>query len=323
MNNPLHILVLAGGPSAEREVSLMSGRNVADALAVMGHRVTLADVGPQDLSALQIPGVDVVFPVLHGTWGEDGQLQAILDKRGLSYPGSGPAASALAMDKAAAKTQFRAAGLPTPDWHVFGNAESLGLAAGLPGGLGLPLVVKPIDSGSSVDLTIARDASALDLAVKQVLARHGKCMVEQFVAGRELTVGVLDGRALPPIEIVVHGHEFYDYNAKYFDDNTEYVVEPKLPSSVRAELCRLALSAHRALGCRDFSRADFMLPPGGGLMLLEVNTIPGFTSHSLLPKAAAAAGLDFPRLCQRLVELALARTACDAGPAVRALRQTG
>ena len=301
----LNILVLAGGPSAEREVSLMGGRNVADALSGLGHAVTLADITPDNLSALNTPGVDVVFPVLHGPWGEDGQLQAILDRRGLAYPGSGPAASALAMDKVASKVAFRARGLPTPDWQVLTAVPDQWAGQ-------LPVVVKPIDQGSSVDMAIARDAEKFRGTVRAVCARYGRCMVEQFVAGRELTVGVLDGDALPPIEIIVHGHEFYDYKAKYFDDSTEYLVEPALPPAVRADLMQLALAAHRTLGCRDFSRVDFICPAAGRPMLLEVNTIPGFTSHSLLPKAAAKAGLDFASLCQKLVELAMARRAVDA-----------
>lgn len=296
----LSILVLAGGPSAEREISLMGGKAVAEALERAGHRVTYADIRPEDLSALDTPGIDVVFPVLHGAWGEDGQVQSILEARGLAYVGSGPKASALAMDKAATKAAFRAAGLPTPDWDVWSGAGKV-----WPGRL--PVVVKPVDSGSSVDLTIARDADTLRTAATGVIAKHGRCLVEQFVGGRELTVGVLDGAALPPIEIVVHGREFYDYQAKYFDDATEYRVEPALPAGVRAELCRLALAAHGVLGCRDFSRVDFILPPAGGPTLLEVNTIPGFTSHSLLPKAAARTGLDFASLCDRLANLAAAR----------------
>ncbi|MDD4890383.1 MAG: D-alanine--D-alanine ligase [Phycisphaerae bacterium] len=309
--NRLNILVLAGGPSAEREVSLMGGKSVAESLRRLGHRVTLVDIRPEDLSALDAPGIDVVFPVLHGTWGEDGQLQAILDRRGLAYPGSGPEASALAMDKAASKTAFQAAGLSTPAWQVV-SAWSDAIAA-----TELPAVVKPIDQGSSVDLTIARDPVPLRKAVESVCAAYGRCMIEQFAKGREMTVGVLDQAALPPIEIVVHGHEFYDYQAKYFDDSTEYRVEPPIPAAVRTELQRQSLAAHRALGCRDFSRVDFILQDDGRPAILEVNTIPGFTSHSLLPKAAAHMGLDFGALCQRLVELAMSRSATAKGTGVR------
>ena len=296
----LKITVLHGGPGSERDVSLDGGKAVAAALAGLGHDVELADILPDDLRALDRPGVDVVFPVLHGVWGEDGQLQRLLEQRGLVYPGSGPEASQLAMNKAATKAELAAAGLPTPGWQVLG--EWPGRWDGK-----FPAVVKPVDQGSSVDLTIAKNLDQFRQAVENVCAKYGRCLVEQFIRGRELTVGILDDAALAPIEIVVHGHEYYDYNAKYNDDATEYLVVPKLPGRMSEQLREQALAAHRAIGCRDFSRVDFMLRQDGRPFILEINTIPGFTSHSLLPKAAANAGLDFAALCQRLVDLALRR----------------
>ena len=301
----LNIAVLAGGPSAERDISLMGGRAVADALAGLGHAVTFADVGPDNLAVLDTPGLDVVFPVLHGPWGEDGQIQRILEARGLPYVGSGPAASALAMDKVASKAAFVNANLPTPAWQVWSK---------WPGDYGgpFPVVAKPIDQGSSVDLTIAHTTDELREAVARICQRYGRCMVEEFISGRELTVGVLDGATLPPIEIVVHGHEFYDYQAKYFDDTTEYRMDPVLPAGVRGEMIRLAREAHAALGCRDFSRVDILLREDNGPFILEINTIPGFTGHSLVPKAAAHVGLNFAALCDRLIGMAMARKK-DAG----------
>ncbi|MCG3178182.1 MAG: D-alanine--D-alanine ligase [Phycisphaerae bacterium] len=308
--NPLNITVLHGGPSAEREVSLVSGRAVAEALRGVGHRVSLFDITPDDLSSLDRPDADVVFPVLHGTWGEDGQLQRILEDRGLTYVGSGPEASELAMNKAATKTAFVAAGLPTPGWQVLG--EWPGRWDG-----DFPLVVKPVDEGSSVDLFICRDLEAMRKGVETVCAKHGRCLIEQFIPGRELTVGILEGKSLPPVEIVVSAaHEYYDYQAKYADDGgTRYVVEPDLTRRLRDRMCEIAEGAFEAVGCRDYARIDFRLRPDGRMFLLEVNTIPGFTSHSLLPMAAAASGLDFGALCGRLVELASRRNKrlADAG----------
>ncbi len=304
--DPKRITVLYGGPSAEREVSLQSGRAVAEALGHRGHDITLADITPDDLSALD-NDAEVFFPVTHGTWGEDGQLQQLMEDRGVTYVGSGPEASALAMNKAATKSAFLTEGLPTPGWQVLG--EWPGAWDG-----DLPVVVKPIDQGSTVDLFIPKTADALAEAVKTVCDNYGRCLIEQFIAGRELTVGVLGDRALPPVEIIVGGeHEFYDYQAKYQDDTTQYVANPKLPRGLSDELRELALAAFSTLGCRDYARVDFRLRDDGQPFLLEVNTLPGFTSHSLLPMGAAADGLDFATLCERLIEMALQRSGNEAG----------
>ena len=299
-SNFLDITVLAGGPGAEREVSLNSGRAVADALRRLGHRVELRDISPVDLSALD-RSVDFVFIALHGEFGEDGALQAELDARGLRYSGSGAAASRLAMDKAESKRRFEQAGVPTPPYEVVDRAGLVGL-----GSRGkLPVVVKPLASGSSVDTFIARTPQALTEAATHVVARYGRALVEKYVAGPELTVGVLGDQALPVCEIRTQ-REFYDYQAKYVDDNTQYLFDLDLPSDLLARVQRLSLAAHRALGCRVFSRVDCMVDAASmEPYFLEVNTIPGFTSHSLLPKAAARIGLTFDRLCQRIVELSI------------------
>lgn len=298
----LAITVLSGGISAERDVSLISGRAVAEALESLGHDVMLADISPDDLSALDRP-MDLVFIALHGRFGEDGQLQRLLDERGIRYCGCGPGASSLAMNKVAAKRAFVEAEVPTPRFEVIGEDTRAEALRRWPA----PAVVKPVDEGSSVDCAVAEDADALASLLSRVIEIHGCAMVEQFIAGPELTVGILGDLALPPIQIRTK-HGIYDYNAKYLDDDTEYLFEIDLPTEVLEQIKALSLAAHRALGCRDFSRVDWMVDKATlKPYALEVNTIPGFTSHSLLPKAAARAGLDFATLCQRIVELACQR----------------
>lgn len=303
----LKITVLSGGPSSEREVSLNSGRAVAAALRSVGHDVYLADIGPDDLSALDRP-VDMVFIALHGAFGEDGVLQQILEDRGIRYCGSGPQASALAMDKAAAKARFLAAGVPTPLFETVtrANVEEV-LAQWAP-----PAVVKPLDQGSSVDCVIVHAGEDLAAPIRRELELYGRCLVERFVPGAELTVGVLGEETLPPIQIRPK-REFYDYQAKYLDSDTEYLFNIDLPASVLSEVRELSLRAHQALGCRDFSRVDWIVEESTGRpFVLEVNTIPGFTDHSLLPKAARQAGMSFAELCQRIVELTCQRGAAPA-----------
>ena len=302
----LRITVLAGGAGSEREVSLESGQAVAEALRRCGHQVATADITPNDTSALDRPEVDIVFIALHGTFGEDGQVQRLCEARGVSYVGSGPEASALAMDKDAAKRAFRRASLATPDWVVIEASQAPEERSALAEEPALPCVVKPVNSGSSVDITIARDPASRDEAIERLLGNYGRAMVEAFIPGREVTVGVLGDRPLPVVEIIPR-REFYDYIAKYQDAGTEYVCPAQLRPAVAEHLRAAGLAAHRALGCRDFSRTDFILADDGTAYVLEVNTIPGFTSHSLLPKAAAAAGISFEQLCDRIVQLALER----------------
>ncbi len=296
----LDITVLSGGPSAEREVSLQSGQAVFESLKRLGHRVTLSDIGPDDLSALDREA-DFVFVALHGDFGEDGKVQAELDARGLPYAGSGAVASRLAMDKAAAKTRFREVGIPTPDFAVVNG----GNLAGLGSQLSAPVVVKPLASGSSVDTTIVRTDGELPGVAGAVIDKYGEALVERFVDGPELTVAVLGDQALPVCEIRTK-REFYDYQAKYIDDDTEYLFDLDLPIALLARVQAMGLAAHKGLGCRVFSRVDFMVD--GESMepyVLEVNTIPGFTSHSLVPKAAARVGLSFDELCQWIVQRSL------------------
>ena len=296
----LDITVLAGGPGAEREVSLESGRAVHAALARLGHRTVMCDIGPGDLSALE-RSADFVFIALHGEFGEDGVVQGELDARGCRYSGSGAAASRLAIDKGESKRVFRRAGIATPHFEVVDGTSSGGVAGRFP----LPAVVKPVISGSSVDVSIARTADDLQKAVAAVVERYGTALIERYVQGPELTVGILGDEALPVCEIRTR-RDFYDYQAKYVDDDTEYRFDLDLSSELIDRVRTLSIAAHRALGCAVFSRVDWMvdektLEP----YLLEVNTVPGFTSHSLVPKAAAKTGLGFEQLCQRIVELSL------------------
>ena len=301
---PLHITVLMGGPSAEREVSLKSGQAVADALASLGHAVQCSDISYDDLSALDAEA-DVLFIALHGAFGEDGQLQRILERRGLPFCGSGSEASALAMDKVASKRKFAEVGIPTPRFDV-ATAKRLPQALAC---WSLPVVIKPTDQGSSVGCHIVGDHEALRERSAGLMAEHGSFLIEEFVRGRELTVGILGDQTLPIIEIRPR-REFYDYDAKYIDDDTEYVFDPDVSGELRERVERLSLVAHRALGCRDFSRVDWMIDEcRDEAFALEVNTIPGFTDHSLLPKAAERAGIGFAELCNRIVDLALDRPA--------------
>ncbi|HUU81937.1 MAG TPA: D-alanine--D-alanine ligase [Phycisphaerae bacterium] len=301
----LDLTVLAGGPSAEREVSLQSGAAVTAALVRLGHRVNVRDINPENLSALDVPA-DFVFIALHGAFGEDGQVQDLLARRGIAFCGSDAAASALAMNKAAAKARLVEAGVPTPRYHVFRHPRAR-CAADRLGCWRLPVVIKPVNSGSSVDTYIARDAFAFQSMLERVSGRHGTALIEQYVHGPELTVGIIGDQALPVCQIRTR-REFYDYQAKYIDDDTEYLFDIDLPADLLRRIQDLSVKAHDALGCRDFSRVDWMvdartLEP----YVLEINTIPGFTSHSLLPKAAARVGISFDQLCQRIIELGLAR----------------
>jgi D-alanine-D-alanine ligase len=298
----LDITVLAGGPSAERDVSLESGSAIEGALQRLGHRVARADIDADHLEALERPA-DVVFIALHGTFGEDGQLQAILDARGLRYVGSDAAASALAMNKADSKARFTKEGLPTPKYEVATPANIVDLGNCWP----VPAVIKPVDQGSSVDTFIVRDRAALKAGLDRVVSNHGAALLEPYVQGREFTVGILGTQALPLCEIRTP-REFYDYDAKYIEDSTEYVFDFELDPALGTHLQEMSVRAHNALGCREFSRVDWIVEAGTqSPNLLEINTIPGFTSHSLLPKAAARVDISFDELCQRIVALSMQR----------------
>jgi D-alanine-D-alanine ligase len=297
------VLVLMGGPDAERAVSLDSGACVAKALR-SSRRFRVAEAvidapGAEELRRLaDDAGARVVFPVLHGTWGEGGPLQEALEEAGLAYVGSRPRSARLAMDKLATKTTLRVDGVPTPIARALDERDACDVEP--------PLVLKPIDDGSSVDLRICRTPAEVEQARAVLHDRRGRLMAERYVAGRELTVGIVDDAALPVIEIIP-AVEFYDYEAKYEREDTRYVVDPDLPAETLERCREIALLAFRRLGCRDLARVDFIDAPGGP-WFLELNTMPGFTTHSLLPMAARATGVEMPALCA-----GLARTALDRG----------
>lgn len=295
----LAVTVLLGGPSAEREVSLQSGAAMAAALRRCGHSVRECDIGPHDLSALEHP-CDVVMIGLHGGFGEDGTLQRILEQRGIPFTGSGSRASAIAMNKLASKRAATEIGLRTAvSWHV--RPDDLGVLAPL---LRPPIVIKPVDAGSSVATHVIRaDAARIVPALGDVLERFGEALVEEFIDGQELTVAILDGRALPPVLIRPRAG-FYDYHAKYLAEDTEYLFEA-LPAAVLELAQRQSLALFERIGCRHLARVDWIVDAAGTPWFLEVNTLPGFTSHSLVPKAAARSGVPFDELCERLVRLAL------------------
>jgi D-alanine-D-alanine ligase len=333
-----------GGTSAERDVSLASGVRVAEALRSRGHEVLSVDTAhgilsapdeqallsgkvvktiPPDVQALvrlnaqlpstlrSLPKTDVLFLALHGGQGEDGTLQALLDLTSVPYTGSGHLASALAMDKDLSKHLFRAAGVPTADWRMAPLAGSGkreagggGFAAEVERELRLPVIVKPSKQGSTVGLSIVREIGELWESIEEAAKFDDEVMVEQFIPGRELTVGILGDEALPVGEIIPV-HEIYDYECKY----TAGMAREIFPADLTAEETRtiqdLARRAFRALKLRGYARIDFRMAPDGVFYCLEANTLPGMTALSLIPQAAAAAGISFPELCERIVQLAL------------------
>ncbi len=305
------VAVLLGGISAEREVSLSSGEQVVQALHAGGFDVVPVEVG-RDLSAVlaalspaQGPRPDVVFNALHGRFGEDGVIQGVLDWLGLPYTHSPARASALAMDKAASRLVFQAAGLPVAQGMVVSPAV---LAAGDP--MSLPYVVKPVAEGSSVGVHILREGDNRREALARAWEFGDEILVEEYVPGRELTVGVLGDRALTVTDITARGG-FYDYDSKYGANGSRHVLPAAVHPEAAASAMRMAVEAHRALGCRGASRADFRYDDTAGepgrLVLLEVNTQPGMTPVSLLPEQAAWCGMDFPGLCAWMVEHASCR----------------
>jgi D-alanine-D-alanine ligase len=290
------VAVLMGGPDAEHEVSLASGTRVADALEAHGRfEVVRRVVDRPDAATLRSLDADAVFPVLHGPFGEGGPLQDALEAAGVPYVGSGPMAARRGMDKLESKRLAAGRGVPTP--------EAIDPAQEPPGRLEPPVVVKPVDEGSSVGVRLCGSAFEVAEACRELAGR--RLMIERLVPGRELTVGIVCGQPLPIVEIVP-AEGFYDYEAKYHRDDTRYEVDPPLDPR-HAEACRRhALAIWEAVGCRDLARVDFMLDADGP-WFLEVNTMPGMTGHSLLPMAADRAGLPMPELCGLLVAAALAR----------------
>jgi D-alanine-D-alanine ligase len=299
----IQVAVLTGGIGFERDISIQSGECVAEALKEASFEVVTADIRPDNLEILDDKSIDVFFPALHGIFGEDGQLQQILEDRSLLYVGSGPTASSLAFDKMASKNLFKETGVATPAAIEFGPESKIDRLEERLRDFANGYVVKPIRQGSSVGVSIVSEPHEAIEAARQTYSEFGDCMIEEFVPGKEMTVGILNGRALPIIEVRAKTG-FYDYHAKYLDEQTEYLFETVTDTTIAANLNRAAIECFNALGCRHFARVDFMLGIDQIAYVLEANTIPGFTSHSLLPKAAAKSGFSMSDLCTNIVEAA-------------------
>ncbi|MES2683918.1 MAG: D-alanine--D-alanine ligase [Pseudomonadota bacterium] len=306
------VAVLMGGWSAERQVSLWSGEGVTKALLEKGvdaHGLDIAE--PAQLFALKTQGFDRVFNILHGTGGEDGTVQAILDLLGLPYAGSGVGPSAIAMDKLTTKRIWKAEGLATPDFRVL---ESVADAEAAAQHFGYPFIIKPAADGSSVGVSKVKSAAQVAAAftLAQGDARQNTVMAEQFIDGgdqhAEYTCPVLRGVALPVIRIEPDG-EFYDYNAKYISDNTRYLCPAGLSPEHEKSIQQLCLKAFALVGCKDWGRVDFLMAADGIPQLLELNTLPGMTSHSLVPMAAKVSGMSYAELCWSLLEATLEQAA--------------
>ena len=299
------IAVLLGGTSAEREVSLNSGKAVLEALLNQGYDAHPIDPKEYNVANLKKDGFNRVFNILHGRGGEDGTMQGLLEQIGLPYTGCGVMASALTMDKMRTKMLWKAFGLPVADMEVVTRETFAELdAQAVVEKLGLPLMVKPSLEGSSVGLTKVKAVDELKSAVEYALKFDNTILIEEWLAGDELTVPVLDSQVLPAIRIVPEG-EFYDYNAKYISDNTQYFCPAGLTSEREQELAILVKRAYDAVGCRGWSRIDVMCDAKGDFRLVEVNTNPGMTSHSLFPKSAESVGISFEQLVVKILELSV------------------
>ncbi len=293
--------VLLGGPSAEREISLKSGRAISRALRDSG--ITVVEIGENEevREGVGAHDIDLAFIALHGRFGEDGQVQEFLEGLNIPYTGSGVQASRQAMDKILSYQVFESAGLSIPEHRTIEPGDILSSAP-----IPLPVVVKPAREGSSIGLSLVREPGKFMEAVTIARRHDERIIVEKYIPGRELTISILEDNALPVIEIIPD-NPFFDYEAKYVKGRSEFIVPAELPVNIYQEAQRIGLAAHRALGCYAYSRADILLGEDGGLYLLEVNSIPGFTATSLLPQAARAVGIDFPELCLKLLDLAMIR----------------
>jgi len=294
------VAVLHGGRSSEREISLKTGAACAEALRSKGHAVELVDVDLDVAARLRSLAVDVCFVALHGRWGEDGCIQGLLESMGIPYTGSGVAASALGMDKTVSKRLFAALGLAVIDWRAFPREQAGAIrAADLP--FGLPAVVKPAGEGSSVGVSIVREEAALAAACEEAARFKGDVVVERYVKGVEVNVAVLDGKALGAVEVAPE-REFYDYAAKYTAGTTRYHLPPRIPEAQIRAASEAAERAHCGLGCSGVTRVDFIVGPDGTPFILEVNTLPGMTGTSLVPKIAASIAIPFADLCDRILD---------------------
>jgi len=300
----VRVAVVMGGPSAEREVSIESGQAVMRALASLGHDAQSLDFDGRFVDALREIRPDVVFNALHGTGGEDGTIQGVLEWLGIPYTGSDLTSCALAMDKHITKKLLAAEGLPTPAWDTFDLAG--GTLPLLPGSLNLPLVVKPRSSGSSAGVSIVRTHEEWTKAMIGVAPKTTQILAEEFIPGREFSSAIFGEEALPLVEIIA-SDEFYSYDAKYKPGGSRHLVPAPVDGDLTARLQMLALSVHRMLGLRDYSRTDFIVTKEGRPYILEINALPGLTPLSLFPDEARAAGISFEALIERLLQFALGR----------------
>ncbi len=295
------VAVLMGGISAERDVSLISGKAVLQGLKNKGVNAHAVDASPDNIGQLKAQGFDRAFVILHGRWGEDGVVQGALEAIGMPYTGSGVLGSALAMDKVRSKQVWGALGLPTAKYRVLQSESDLN---GMVEELGLPLFLKPAREGSSVGVGKVSTESDLLSAYQSTADVGDEVLAEQFISGAELTCGIFDGGALPLVRMSTD-HEFYDYEAKYESDDTQYFCPAGLSDDLEQEIRQLALDAFNALDCRDWGRVDVMINADKQPLLLEVNTAPGMTSHSLVPMAAKAIGKEFDDLVLEILALSL------------------
>jgi D-alanine-D-alanine ligase len=300
------VAVVMGGSSAEREISIQTGSGVMRALGSLGYEAQSLDYDARFIDAIREIAPDVVFNALHGPGGEDGHVQALLEYLGIPYTGSGVEASAIAMDKHITKKLLAAEGLPTAAWDLFDLSG--GTLPLLPGSLDLPLVIKPRFEGSSQGVNIVKTHEQWTNAMLAAAKGYSQIMAEEFIEGREYTVGILGEEALPVIEIIPNTDDFYTFDAKYAPGGSTHIVPAKVDEDLAARLQMLALSTHRLLGLRDYSRTDFIVSKEGRPQILEVNTLPGLTQTSLIPDACSALGISYEALVDRLITYALART---------------
>ena len=310
--NKSKIAVVMGGTSAEREISIQTGSGVMRALQELGYDARSLDYDAKFVDAIREIDPDVVFIALHGPGGEDGQIQAILEFFGIPYTGSGIEAAAIAMDKHLTKKLLAAEGLPTAAWDLFDLSG--GTLPLLPGSLDLPLVIKPRYEGSSAGVSIVHTHEEWTRAMIDASQRFPEILAEEFLPGREFTCGVLGEEALPVVEIIANKDSFYSYEAKYGAGGSTHIVPARIDDDLAARMQMLALSVHRLIGLRDYSRTDFIVSREGRPYILEVNTLPGLTPTSLLPDACNAVGISYEALIDRLVSHALARATAPALP---------
>jgi len=304
------VAIVMGGPSWEREISIATGSEVMRALQTLGYEAQSMDYDARFVDSLRKVAPDVVFNALHGPGGEDGQIQGILDWLGIPYTGSGVQAAAVSIDKHLTKKLLAAEGLPTPVWDLFDLGG--GTLPLLPGSLNLPLVVKPRYQGSSAGVSIVRSHEQWSSTMIEIAKEFSQVLAEEFVGGREFSCGILGEDALLIAEIIPTHDEFYNFNAKYTPGGVRHIVPAPIDDDLCARLQMLALSVHRMIGLRDYSRTDFIVTDEGRPYVLEINALPGLTPTSVIPDECRAIGMSFETLVERLIELAMQRSEARA-----------